>query len=456
MSAPTPQFKDHEAHLRAIIDAALRAVDPSRCTTEACRASPPPSGDFAVLAAGKAAAAMLEGLRGALPGEGSPIAKNAIGEWTPSPKRGDGDPGPERAEFVIVPDGGRTVPGALVGDHPLPSDRNTVNGRNAKRFVEKLAAAPKPDGLVVLLSGGASALLTSPVLGLDPDEYRGLIEAMLRAGRTIQDINCVRKHCDAIKGGRFARFLGRLWCHVYVLSDVIGDPLDAIGSGPFAPDPTTFEDAAAVLMAMPTPQKTWPSIWKYVSRGVGGATNDTPKPGDPIFDRVRHVVVANNATAMEAAAEEAVRLGYRVAAKKTGVQGEAAKIGRAVAAYARDLIGKGPVCLLAGGETTVAVGAAAGRGGRNQELALAAALENQGVAGWALAAFATDGVDGPTDAAGAIVSGETCPRASATGTDPQDALARHDSYAFFEKAGGHIKTGLTGTNVNDLAIALVY
>lgn len=424
-----PHFGDHEPHLRAIIDAALRAADPSRCVGDACRAAPPPGPDFAVLAAGKAGVPMLEGLRAAFPGE--------------------------RAEFVIAPEGGRTLPAALLGDHPFPSDRNARNGASAKRFVEGLAAASKPDGLVVLLSGGASALLSIPVPGLDPDEYRGLIETMLRTGRTIQDLNCIRKHCDTIKGGRFARFLGRLWCHVYVLSDVIGDALDAIGSGPFAPDPTTFDDAARIITEMPGSAKAWPTIWKFISRGVAGQTNDTPKGGEPFFDRVRHVIVANNTAAVDAAGAEAARLGYAVG-KEHAVLGDAAEVGRRLAADARGAAGQRPACIIRGGETTVKVGDGAGHGGRNQELALAVAIGIDGATNVAIAAFATDGVDGPTDAAGAIVTGDTCARARAQGCDPADFLNRHDSYSFFGRIGGHVKTGPTGTNVNDLAIALLY
>lgn len=426
-----PQFIDHEAHVGALIDGALRAADPAARVREAARSTPPPTASFGVLSVGKAAAAMLDGMSAAFPGD--------------------------RDTFLIVPEGAKAGPGALLGDHPIPTERNVEAGTQAKRFVETLAAAPTPEGLVVLLSGGASALLTLPVPGIDPKEYALLTEVMLRDGRlTIRDINCVRKHCDHLKGGRFARLLGRLWCQVYVISDVVGDPLDVIGSGPFAPDPTTFDDAARILTALPGSVETWPTVWRFVGRGVALETNDTPKPGDPVFDRVRHVVAANNATGVEGAVAVGARLGYRVGGKEVGVQGEAAEVGRQLARDARALADRAPGCLVRGGETTVNVADATGRGGRNQELALAAAIEIDGVPNVAIATFATDGVDGPTDAAGAIVTGETCARARGMGLDPGDFLARHDSYTFFAKAGGHIKTGPTGTNVNDIAIALVY
>lgn len=427
-----PRFEDHPSHLRAIFDAARAAADPRASVARTVRAEPPPRGRFAVLAIGKAAAAMTLGVR------------DVLGE------RGD--------DLVIVPAGAPALGGALIGDHPLPTERNLRHAAAARRFVEAAAGSGDRAGLMVLLSGGASALLCLPIAGVSLDEYRRFTDELLRRGLDIRQLNCLRKHCEQLKGGRLAGLLGPLWCRVYVLSDVVGDPLDTIGSGPFAPDPTTFEDAWAALgEPYPVASDRWPRIVGHLWAGRSGHLADTPKLGDPVFDRVRHVIVANNETAVRGAAGKASALGFRVPEPELLVQGDAAGVGRRFAARAMAMAADTrPACLVLGGETTVQVGSSGGRGGRNQEMALAAAVAIHGVAHVAISTFATDGVDGPTDAAGAIVTGETCGRARALGMDPADFLRRHDSYAFFEKAGGHIKTGPTGTNVNDVAVALVY
>lgn len=308
---------------------------------------------------------------------------------------------------------------------------------------------------MVLLSGGTSALLTLPAERIDRGEYRRLTEALLRDGKvTIRELNTVRKHCERLKGGRFAELLGPLWAHVYLLSDVIGDALDVIGSGPFAPDGTTFLDALKVVDACPDAP---PGVRAHLLAGLAGEEPETPKPGDAAFARVRHAVVGNNEKSARAAAAAAGRVGLRIVGAALGVEGEAADVARRFARQAISLQpGLRPACLVLGGETTVSVGSAPGRGGRNQEFALAAAIEIDGAPRAAIATFATDGADGPTDAAGAIVTGETCRTAREIGLDPAEHLRRHDSHGFFQKVGGYIRTGPTGTNVNDLAIALVY
>ncbi len=446
MSAP--HFKDHEAHLRSIIDAALRAADPRARTVEALRSHPPQDSPFGVIAVGKGAASMWRGLL---------------------------DVFPEPPESVIVvPPGVQAPPAALIADHPLPTERSENAAWAIEQFVDMIKAAEEgPTGFVVLLSGGASSLIMCPHQGLRMREVRQLTDSILRAGATIHELNCVRKHIDRLKGGKLAARMAPCWCDVFALSDVLGDDVSVIGSGPCAPDPTTYLDALTLAGNAMLPELTdgrrplpesevlddlydrFPAL-DVLYQGYRRGTDETPKPGDPIFDRVRHVIVANNETAVRATVAEAARLGYAAPQPDVLVQGEAAEVGRRLAAGARTRSTRRPACLVLGGETTVNVGSAGGKGGRNQELALAAAIEIDGVPNVAIATFATDGMDGPTDAAGAIVTGETCARARGIGLDPGDFLTRHDSHTFFERAGGHIKTGPTGTNVNDLAIALAY
>lgn len=450
-----PLFIDHERHLRAIMNAALAAADPRARTGEALTRHPPRRDRFALIAVGKAAAAMWQGLADARPG------------------RSEG-PG---ASLMVVPGGSRAPAWALRGDHPLPTERSEAAGRAIEEFVDAFHNEAGPDaGFVVLLSGGGSSLMMCPDERVGVAAVRELNDAMLRAGATIHELNCVRKHLDRLKGGKLAARIAPRWCDVYALSDVLGDDVSVIGSGPCAPDPTTFLDALtlakrAMMPALtehgkrPLPEGDFTSLEylydgyravNFLYQGYKRGEDETPKPGDPVFDRVRHFIVANNATAVDAAAAEARKLGFMLARVGHDAAGEAATTGRELAAEVRAFADPRPACVVMGGETTVTVGRASGKGGRNQELALAAAIALDGASNAAIAAFATDGVDGPTDAAGAIVTGETHARARRVGCDPPDSLKRHDSYTFFERVGGHIKTGPTGTNVNDLAIALMY
>jgi hydroxypyruvate reductase len=338
--------------------------------------------------------------------------------------------------------GGSAVQGIEAG-HPLP-DENSVRG--ARRVVDLAQRATARDLFLCLISGGGSALLTLPVPDLDVADLRALTETLLRAGATIHEVNTVRKHLSQVKGGQLARLVAPASCVTLVLSDVVGDALDVIASGPTAPDRSTRADARAVLA-------------RYHLSDRAPLLRETPKPGDTLFEGVQHVVVGSNRLAARAAVEEAEGRGYRALLLGTYVEGEAREVGRVTAALAKSVRAQGdpiapPACLVWGGETTVTV-RGEGAGGRNQELALAAALALEGWAGVLLMALATDGVDGPTDAAGALVTGETAAAAREAGLDARAFLARNDSYHFFERAGGLIRTGPTGTNVNDLLVVLV-
>jgi hydroxypyruvate reductase len=247
---------------------------------------------------------------------------------------------------------------------------------------------------------------------------------------------------------------------VLVLSDVVGNPLHAIGSGPCAPDPTTFADAWQVLERYGLLEQVPRPVRDYVERGVQGEVEESPKPGDEIFERVHHVIVGDNRTAARAAVARAEALGFHALLLTSYLEGEAREVGRVLAALAKEQVHYAkpiphPACLVLGGETTVTV-RGEGKGGRNQELALAAALALEGWEGGMVVTLATDGTDGPTDAAGAFATGRTVARARAMGLDPADHLARNDAYPLFNALGDLILTGPTGTNVNDLAFVLVF
>jgi hydroxypyruvate reductase len=341
-------------------------------------------------------------------------------------------------------------------NHPLPDQAGLEGTRQILALLRELG---EKDLALVLISGGASALLVQPVSGVTLADLQALTEALLHSGATIQEINSVRKHLSAVKGGQLARATFAPVA-VLVLSDVVGSPLDAIGSGPCAPDPTTFADAQAVLERYNLWAEIAPQARDYLERGLRGKAPETPKAADPLFERVQHVIVADNRTAALAVVERARALGLQALLLSTYLEGEAREVGRVLAALAKEEARYGeplprPTALILGGETTVTV-RGDGLGGRNQELALSAAIALDGWEKVLLAALATDGTDGPTDAAGAIVTGETVTRAHVLGLEPSSYLARNDAYHFFDALGDLIRTGPTGTNVNDLAFVVVF
>lgn len=344
----------------------------------------------------------------------------------------------------------------LEAGHPIPDAQGEEGARRMLALAESLG---EDDLLICVISGGGSALLPLPAPGVTLADKQAITDALLRAGATINELNAVRKHLSAIKGGQLARAAYPATVIACLLSDVVGNPLDIIASGPTTPDTNTYQDALAVLRRHGLLDKAPPAVLERLRRGTAGELPETPKPGDPVFQRVQNVVVADNAAAAQAAVREAQHLGYHTLLLSTYVEGEAREVARVFAAFAKEIARHDrplprPACLVAGGETVVTV-RGDGKGGRNQELALAAALALEGWEGVLVVGLATDGTDGPTDSAGAIASGTTVARARALGLDPEDYLARNDSYPFFKALGDGLFLGPTQTNVNDLIFVMV-
>ncbi|MEW6543878.1 MAG: glycerate kinase [Nitrospirota bacterium] len=339
--------------------------------------------------------------------------------------------------------------------HPVPDGAGLRATEELRRLLGSLT---RNDLAFVLLSGGASSLLPAPAPGLTLADLRRTTDLLLRCGAAIREINAVRKHLSTIAGGRLAAAT-RARIVSLILSDVTGDDLGAIGSGPTAPDSTTYADASEVLCQYGAWAKVPARVRAHLLKGRRGGIADTPKPGSARFRLVHNQLIGNNGAAVEAAARAAARDGLRPLVLTTSLTGEAREAAKVFGALAREIVARGrpvrrPACLLAGGELTVTV-RGEGRGGRAQEFALAAAREIAGLSRVWIAAFGTDGTDGPTDAAGAVVDGETVVRAARIGLDPAASLARSDAYGFFKRVGGHIVSGPTGTNVNDLYILIV-
>jgi glycerate 2-kinase len=341
--------------------------------------------------------------------------------------------------------------------HPVP---DAAGVQATRAIVELLHDADKDDLVVCVISGGGSALLTLPAGGIPLEDLQQTTDALLRSGASINEINVVRKHLDTVKGGGLARLAAPAHVLTLVLSDVVGNPLDAIASGPTVPDTSTWADAAAVFDRFGLWAQVPATVAERLQAGLAGRLPETPKLGDSIFERTQSVVVGSNLVACEAAAAAAERLGLRAMVLTTFVEGEAREVGRVLAGVLREVDASAhplarPCCIVAGGETTVTV-RGQGLGGRNQELCLAAAYGLRGLKDVVLASIGTDGNDGPTDAAGAFVDGTTLDRAAAQGLDPAKFLSNNDSYPFFDCLGDLIRTGPTNTNVNDLYLLFAF
>jgi hydroxypyruvate reductase len=342
------------------------------------------------------------------------------------------------------------------GGHPIPNAEGVEGAQALRRLVSPLG---EEDLLLCLISGGGSALMTLPPGGVALEEVQATTRALLRAGATIGELNGVRKHLDQLKGGRLARVAAPARVIALVLSDVVGDPIDVIASGPVAPDPTTFADSVEVFKRRDVWTELPAAVRRHFKRGVSGDEAESPEASDPCFARVETHILGNNRRAADAALAAARDRGYRTLLLTTTLEGEAREAGGFLAAMAREVRESGqplvsPACLLAAGETTVNV-RGSGRGGRNQEVALGAALALDGLEGVLVVGFGTDGIDGPTDAAGAFATGTTLDRARTCSLDAVQSLAENDSYTFFEALDDLIITGATGTNVMDLALVLV-
>ena len=340
--------------------------------------------------------------------------------------------------------------------HPLPDE---AGWRGSQKIIELVQRASEKDFIIFLLSGGGSALLPAPAEGLTLEEKQKVTKLLLESGATIHEINTIRKHISRVKGGQLARLAHPAALLSFVISDVVGDRLDSIASGPTVADKTTFGDCFRILEKYRLTTRIPRAVLRRLEKGSRGEIPETPKPGDPIFSRTQNLLIATNAQAIKAAAEKARSLGYNVLVLSTAVEGEAREVARVHAAMAKEIVRSGqpirrPACLISGGETTVTV-QGDGLGGRCQEFCLAAAIEIEGLEKVFILSGATDGTDGPTDAAGAISDGTTVRRGRALGLEAGVYLRNNDSYHFFKPLNGLLFTGPTLTNVMDLYIILV-
>ncbi len=344
----------------------------------------------------------------------------------------------------------------LEASHPIPDEAGLEAAQKVKTLLEKA----RPNDLVFsVISGGGSALLPLPSHGLSLTDKQSITQMLLGCGASIQEINAVRKHLSQVKGGQLARAAAPAPVVNLMLSDVVGDDLDTIASGPFVPDRSTFQDVALILERYDLVKRIPVVVREYVERGVKGQAPETPKPGAPEFQRVINLIVGSNYKALLAAADEAKKAGYRPLILSSYVTGETREVARVHAALAKEIRASGhpvrpPACLISGGETTVTL-KGNGKGGRNQEFALAAAIELDGIKDVLLFSAGTDGTDGDTDAAGAMSDGNTCTRALQAGMSPSHHLESNDSYPFFARLGDLVITGPTRTNVMDIHLVIV-
>jgi hydroxypyruvate reductase len=340
--------------------------------------------------------------------------------------------------------------------HPTPDENGWRATQELAGLVGKMG---RKDLVLFLLSGGGSALLPMPVESITLEEKMATTRLLLESGASIEEMNTIRKHLSQIKGGRLASLAHPATLVSLVLSDVVGDPLDVIASGPTVGDPSTFKDCQAVLDRYSLTDKLPPAVSSYLQAGIKGEVAETPKPNDEIFSNCYTALVGNNLQALQAAAEEARLLGYNTLILSSMVEGDTTEAAGFHTALIKEIVRSGhplgpPACLISGGETTVVV-RGKGKGGRSLEFSLAAALNLAGLTGVCLLSGGTDGTDGPTDAAGAVVDGDTVNRALSKGLNPREFLAENDSYHFFQHLDDLLITGPTNTNVMDLRVMLV-
>ncbi len=335
--------------------------------------------------------------------------------------------------------------------HPIPDDNSVKATRTALAMIESI----EKDSLVLcLISGGGSALLCSPCRGLSLEDKKSITQMVMNRGADIVELNIIRKHLSEVKGGRLAATVYPAHIISLIVSDVIGDRLDIIASGPTVADPSTYRDAYEILKRYDLLNQTPEAVLNHIERGIKGEIPETPKPGNRIFEHVENHIISSNRLCLEAAKKAAETIGYKALILTDSLQGEAREAAKWL--YQRGLEYKdmAPVCIISGGETTVTV-RGDGIGGRNTELALSFALQIDGMDNITFLSAGTDGTDGPTDAAGAVVTGDTVKRARSLGLDPIEYLQRNDSYSFFKKTDELLITGPTGTNVMDIQITII-
>jgi glycerate 2-kinase len=340
--------------------------------------------------------------------------------------------------------------------HPIP-DQKGYEG--AKKIYSLLKKSGPKDLVIFLLSGGGSALLPFSADGIELKEKQEVTQLLLDCGADIKEINTIRKHISLMKGGWLAKWAYPSTVIGFILSDVVGDQLDVIGSGPTVPDLSTFDEAWEILKKYGLLNKIASSIQKHLQLGKEGKVEETPKPGDIVFERVYNSLIGSNILALRAAEKEAKSLGFNTLILSSYIEGETREAARFHTAIAKEVISSGnpipkPACILSGGETTVTI-KGIGLGGRNQEFALSGALEISGIEKVVLLSGGTDGTDGPTDATGAVADYTTVQRAKSMGLDPKAHLKNNDAYPFFQKLGDLLITGPTHTNVMDVRILLI-
>ncbi len=423
----SPEIKKLRADCLSILDSALQSVNPYKVVKKHINEHPfeySKHGEIYLLAFGKASVPMAQAVCDTLE-----IKKGlAITNDTKNKVKNR-----EVKTFTV--------------DHPIPTNRNIEATNQALSMIKKLE---KNDTLVTLISGGGSALFCKPRVPIE--DIQRITTILLKSGADIKEINTIRKHLSYIKGGQLARLAN---CRIfsYIVSDVVGDSIEFIASGPTAPDTTTFEDARETLFKYNLWNKIPESVRKVIERGLRGNIPETPKPGDKVFGKVKNVVVANNSLACETAKKRAEELGYKAKIFSTNLTGEARKVGAFLVKKALDELSEKEV-MISGGETTVEI-KGKGKGGRNQEMVLSA-VEMLKDLSLVFVSFATDGIDGNSDAAGAISDCYTLERALDRGLNLREYLRNNDSYHFFKNLGDLLITGSTGTNVMDIQILLNY
>jgi hydroxypyruvate reductase len=442
----TPNPSERKSIL-AVLEAALDAVDPVQATSNVLVRK----GDtltvagrtydlrhyrrVIVVGAGKAGAPMAQAVEAVL---GDRISTGLV-----VVKTGHGAP----TEHVEIAE----------ASHPRPDAAGVAAG---ERILQLAQSANADDLVIALLSGGGSALLVAPAPGLTLGDVQAMTDALLASGATIHEVNCLRKHCETLKGGQLARAVAPATLITLALSDVVGSPLDVIASGPTVPDATTWEDAWAIVRRFDLEEKLPAPILARLKAGRAGALADTPKAGDPAFATAQTLIVGDNRVAAQAAVARAESLGYHALLLTTYLEGEAAQVAKVAVALGREIQTHAaplspPACLILGGETTVTLGQQPGKGGRNQELALAAGLALAGQQEITVVSLATDGSDGPTDSAGGMADGGTLARGRELGLDAEEYLRGHNAYPYLQATHDLLLTGPTQTNVNDLVFIFI-
>lgn len=434
-------------NVREIFDAGLKAADPGQAIKRAVK--PGKDGELivggrkyklnqfnriVVVGAGKAASPMAVAIEDIL---GSYLSEGAI-----TTKYGHG----LSLKVISLTEAG----------HPVPDEAGLAG---TEHILKLLHETKENDLIFCLISGGGSALMPLPVPGLTLEDKQKTTEELLACGAAIHEINAIRKHISAIKGGKLAKAAYPGTLITLILSDVIGDDLDVIASGPTVPDKSTFADCAAILEKYNITERVPPEVAAYIARGNAGLEPETSKPGDPIFDKAQAVIVGSASLSIDAARKKAIQLGYNTLILSTLIEGETREVAKVHTAIIREILKSGnpvtrPACIISGGETTVTIHGN-GLGGRNTEFVLAAAIEISGLDDVIILSGGTDGTDGPTDAAGAVADGTTLSKALGKGYSAAEYLKNNDSYHFFEATGDLLKTGPTMTNVMDLRILLV-